>query len=59
MHIFHKWSKWEEETRVEISTSPNFGPNAGKWFPDGFAVVQKRTCEICGLTERKRDEISR
>lgn len=47
MHIFHKWTKWEEydQTMIVIVAKCRVGNSLEKW--------QKRTCVKCGFTERK------
>ena len=46
MHIFHKWSKWEEY-REQIT-----GWLGGKLIPS-YEHWQKRYCLKCGYTERR------
>ncbi len=52
MHIFHKWGKWEEY-------SQNFTISPGLLMPKDTPIMhtveqwQKRTCSVCGYTQRE------
>lgn len=54
MHIFHKWTKWEEYDQQMIVIPGIFYPveQRGKQFRI-IEKFQKRTCEKCGFTERR------
>ena len=53
MHIFHKWSKWEEYNHRYS------GAYYGFWIPEEQRGVtrefsdlrEKRVCEVCGKTQ--------
>lgn len=49
-HWFHTWSKWNL-TRVDLVST--------KWTAPGYYAyreqTQQRTCEVCGLTQTKKE----
>ena len=54
MHIFHKWSKWEEYTRTMLVMPGILSPKEqrGKLY-ESVEMWQKRECLICGYTQRE------
>jgi hypothetical protein len=51
MHIFHRWSKWEEylEEGVTYGVMWCVIPEGVKYTKE----MQKRHCEICGKVQRE------
>ena len=55
IHIFHKWSKWEQFTwKGKTCMTGILAPAdiRGKWF-DTEERLQRRTCEVCGKTQEE------
>ena len=53
MHLFHRWSKWEEYT-IDVALYLNAKWSIGNHEPvKSMERWQKRTCIICGYTQRK------
>lgn len=49
MFHFHKWSKWEHFTAIDVQRN-------GKII--GYAIIQKRTCVKCGFTQWNKQQIN-
>lgn len=51
MHIFHKWSKWEQYEQPMTNTFTR-GPKVGASW-DFNESWQRRKCDICGKVQQE------
>ncbi len=52
MHLFHKWSKWNELDNGAILRKKNEGEKSKKERIVGFYISQEKVCTVCGKKVR-------